>query len=121
MQKTEIQLGNGEKVTVSFLGSGPIALYLHGWSLSSFRWYQFIHSSRANYTHVAFDWPGFGTANRSEIGLPYIRRYSSFLKQISIALETHFNASVEVIVAHSMGGCVATHLLQSDDPALKPK
>jgi len=94
------------KIHVSVSGNGPAIVYLHGFLETHEIWNDFI-SSIGNYTHYAFDLPGFGRSElpSAEFTLEEIAR---IIKEETESLKlTGFH-----LVGHSLGGYIALSFLK---------
>ncbi|MFN7703624.1 MAG: alpha/beta fold hydrolase [Chryseotalea sp.] len=94
------------KIHVSVSGNGPAIVYLHGFLETHEIWNDFT-SSIGNYTHYAFDLPGFGRSDLPPENFT-LEDVATLINKETEALKL----STFHLVGHSLGGYVALAYLK---------
>lgn len=95
-----VEVGNGEALSVTDVGSGPVVVLSHGTPTWSFEWRHHLRALSRRYRCIAPDHLGFGLSPRPE-GADYrpeahARRFKALLEALSI---TRYH-----LVVHDFGG-----------------
>ncbi len=99
-------LVDGHRVTYAVAGSGPAALFLHGWGLRPNAYRHAIEAmGRAGCRVYAPALPGFG--GTAELG-PERRTFAGYAAWVGEFLDAVGHPEVALVAGHSFGGGVAT-------------
>lgn len=98
-----IDLGDGEALSVTDVGSGPVVVFAHGTPTWSYEWRHLLRALSTRYRCVAVDHLGFGRSSRPQ-GADYspeahARRFSKALELLGIGRHH--------LVVHDFGGPIA--------------
>lgn len=96
---------NSNKLNVSVRGTGPVIVFVHGYTTTSGFWRYQVEALSDIFKVIVFDLPGHGDSPAA-VGMTHnIESFANVLKDI---LDEH-HIDKAVVVGLSMGGCVAQH------------
>ncbi|MEL0167429.1 MAG: alpha/beta hydrolase [Pseudomonadaceae bacterium] len=93
---------SGLRTRVARIGSGPIALFIHGWPECWYSWrLQMVALANAGYTAIAPDMPGFGETDAlPEIEDYNVTRISGFMRDLA----DHYSPDTPLLlIGHDWG------------------
>ena len=91
---------NGKKVAYSDVGSGPVIIFIHGWSESRSAFDQISKLLSSKYRCISIDLPGFGESEAIE--KVTLNKVSKVIEKLIDKLEIKkYN-----LIGHSLGGAV---------------
>ena len=98
-----VDLGDGEAVSVTDVGSGPVVVFAHGTPTWSYEWRHLLRALSGRYRCLAIDHLGFGRSSRpsqADYGPEaHARRFSKALEVLGVARHH--------LVVHDFGGPIA--------------
>ncbi len=108
----QINLADGETLSVREYGQGQPVLVLSGLGMSSVQWLPFLWPFKRNFRFIIPDWRGFGGSKQAKIPrLDAISSHWQDLQQIVQQLHLHHFA----VIAYSMGASIAMYGMQYAD------
>jgi len=110
-------IANDLVVSYSKVGTGPIAVLLHGWADSKHTFDQLSEYLQQNYTVVTLDLAGFGSSQPPQTGWGL----TDFAQQVQVALQKMaiMPNDITLLIGHSNGGAIAVRAIAKG--YLKPK
>lgn len=98
-------IANDLVVSYTKVGTGPVAVLLHGWADSQHTFDQLSLLLQKNYTVVTLDLAGFGSSQAPQKGWGL----TDFAKHIQVALQkiAIMPNDITLLIGHSNGGAVA--------------
>ena len=96
---------NNRVVAYEKVGSGPVAVLLHGWADSQASFAQLLPDLKRLYTVITLDLAGFGGSQPPETAWG-LADYAAFVKAFLVKINV---GHVHLLVGHSNGGAIAVY------------
>lgn len=96
-----LTLDTGDELVYEIRGQGPAVVLIHGWSCRRADWTQIAERVSQDFTVIALDLPGHGTARGTRVWS--VSEFGGLVAQLVRQLQLRG----VVLIGHSMGGAVA--------------
>ena len=107
----------GVKIHYATLGSGPLAIMIHGFPDFWYTWREQMATLSSKFQTVAIDQRGYNLSDKPAGGEPYRLRH---LVSDVVAVIHHFGQEQAIIIGHDWGGMVAWQFAMTQ-PAMTQK